>query len=288
MDTQKIKVILSAIEHKSLSKAAEEASYTPSAMSHIADSLEHELGVKILVRTPLGISLSKEGEELYGYLVAVIEAEKNLLRASSTLAQSKENHLRIGTFSSISQNILPEIISQFRNIYPNIKISVAVEDNLQDWLENNIADIIFADERSFGTNMWLPIMEDPFVAVVPSDMLKGKRKVSKEELYQYTYVSITEKILDTYFDKSRFSNVLNFESVDNVSVLYMIKQGLGFSVLPQLMMNKRISGIKTLKLEEPICRTIGFAYKKGVKHTYATKTFIDYLIRKKENKKNIF
>ena len=91
MDTQKIKAILSAIEYKSLSKAADELSYTPTALSHIADNLEKELGVKILVRTPLGISLSKEGEELYDYLVAIVEAEKNLISASTAISKAKEN-----------------------------------------------------------------------------------------------------------------------------------------------------------------------------------------------------
>lgn len=278
MDTKKIKAILSAIEYKSFSKAADALSYTPSALSHIADNLEQELGVKIIIRSPLGISLSKEGEELYDYMLAIVEAEKKLMSASLALSKAKENHLRIGTFSSISQKLLPEIIRQFRSQHSDIKISVAVEDNLQDWLENDLVDIIFADELSFGcNNIWLPIKEDPFVAVVPSDLFKGKRKISKEELYQHTYVSISEKILDSYFDKSRFTNVLNFESVDNVSVLYMIQQNLGFSILPQLMVDKRIQGIKVLKLEEPICRTIGFAYK-NVKPTYATKTFINHLI----------
>ena len=278
MDTKKIKAILSAIEYKSFSKAADALSYTPSALSHIADNLEHELGVKIIIRSPLGISLSKEGEELYDYMLAIVEAEKKLMSASLALSKATENHLRIGTFSSISQKLLPEIIRQFRSQHSDIKISVAVEDNLQDWLENDLVDIIFADELSFGcNNIWLPIKEDPFVAVVPSDLFKGKRKISKEELYQHTYVSISEKILDSYFDKSRFTNVLNFESVDNVSVLYMIQQNLGFSILPQLMVDKRIQGIKVLKLEEPICRTIGFAYK-NVKPTYATKTFINHLI----------
>ena len=281
MDTQKIKAILSAIEHKSLSKAAQELSYTPSALSHIADSLEDELGVKILERTPLGISLTKEGEELYGHLVAVTEAEKDLLRAADALAQRKGNHLRIGTFSSISQTILPQIISAFRANHPDINISVLVEDQLEDWLENDLVDIIFTDEHSHGNSLWLPIMEDPFVAVVPSHLFRGRRRISKEELYPYTYVSIHEKILDSYFDKNRFANVLDFESVDNVSVLYMIQHGLGVSVLPQLMMGKRMSGIKTLRLEEPICRTIGFAYKKEAKYTYATKIFIEDLVRKK-------
>ena len=277
MDTQKIKAILSAVEHKSLSKAAEELSYTPSAMSHIADSVEHELGVKILMRTPLGVSFSEEGKELYDYMKALIDAEKALTSAAATLRQSKENRLRIGTFSSISQSILPAIISQFRTVYPNIKISVSVEDSLEDWLSNDLADIIFADELSFGDNMWIPFLEDPFVAVVPVDMFKGKKKVSKKDLYEHAFISINEKVLDSYFDKSRFASVLDFESVDNVSVLHMIQHGLGVSVLPKLMMMKKISGIKTLDLEEPICRTIGFAYKKEAKQTYALKTFIDYM-----------
>ena len=103
MDTKKIKAILSAIEYKSFSKAADALSYTPSALSHIADNLEQELGVKIIIRSPLGISLSKEGEELYDYMLAIVEAEKKLMSASLALSKATENHLRIGTFSSISQ-----------------------------------------------------------------------------------------------------------------------------------------------------------------------------------------
>jgi DNA-binding transcriptional LysR family regulator len=283
MDTKKIRAILTAAEHKSFSKAANELSYTPSALTHIADNLERELGVKIIERTPLGISLSPQGEELYDYMVALLNAEKKLMSASHALSKAKENHLRIGTFSSISQNLLPEIIKKFRTTHPDIKISVAVEDSLHEWLENDFVDIIFADELSFGIdNVWLPIKEDPFVAVVPSNILKGKKSVSKDELYHYTYISINEKILNSYFDKSKFANVLNFESIDNVSVLYMIQQKLGFSLLPQLMINKRISGVKTIKLKDPICRTIGFAYKK-TKHSQATKMFIDYLIKQEIN-----
>lgn len=281
MDIQKIKVILSAIEHKSLSRAAEEISYTPSAMSHIADAIEKELGVKILQRTPLGISLTPEGQEIYPHLLAIVEAEKNLLRVTNSVKTAKENHLRIGAFSSISQELLPEIISKFRLAHPEIKISVSVEDNLQDWLEYGLVDVIFADQLCFGENEWIPIKEDPFVAVFPEGMLNGKKVVSKEELYDHTYISINEKLLEPYFDQTKFPNVVNFESVDNVSVLYMIKQGLGFSVLPSLMTNKKIKGVKTLKLDPPVSRTIGFAYKKDGKLSHGAKLFINYLLNNK-------
>ncbi|MBR6681433.1 MAG: LysR family transcriptional regulator [Clostridia bacterium] len=277
MDTQKIKVILSAVKYKSLSKAAEEISYTPSAMSHIADSLENELGVKILERTPLGISLTEEGKELYQYMEALLEAEKNLLQSAKALAKSREYHLRIGSFSSISQNILPEIISQFRKIHPDIRISVSVDDRLLNWLDNNVVDIIFTDDHSMGSNMWIPIKKDPFVAVVRSSEFKGKKYISKEELYGLTYISTNEDVLEGYFDKSRFENVIDYESIDNVSVLYMVQQGLGFSVLPSLMLSQKMKGVKAVGLRPKVSRTIGFAFKKDAKLTYAAKTFIDFL-----------
>lgn len=93
MDTIKIKALLSAVKNKSLSKAAEEFLYTPSALSHMADSLEEELGVKILVRTSQGVSLSKEGEFLLKKLQAVIDAEKELFESAKLLAGEMENRL---------------------------------------------------------------------------------------------------------------------------------------------------------------------------------------------------
>ena len=55
MDINKIEMILFALHSGSFSKAAEKYSYTPSALSHIADSLEGEIGRKFIRRTHMGI-----------------------------------------------------------------------------------------------------------------------------------------------------------------------------------------------------------------------------------------
>ena len=43
MDTQKLRAVMAAIRYKSLSKAALEFGYTPSAMTHIANSVVYIL-----------------------------------------------------------------------------------------------------------------------------------------------------------------------------------------------------------------------------------------------------
>lgn len=114
MDVSKIKALLLAVEKKSFSKAAEELSYTPSAFSHIVDSIEEELGIKILNRTFNGVELNENGKLLLDKLTALITAEKELLASAKNL-NVKNERLRIGAYSSIAQHILPEIINKFKH-----------------------------------------------------------------------------------------------------------------------------------------------------------------------------
>ena len=123
MDVSKIKALLLAVEKKSFSKAAEELSYTPSAFSHIVDSIEEELGIKILNRTFNGVELNENGKLLLDKLTALITAEKELLASAKNL-NVKNERLRIGAYSSIAQHILPEIINKFKQENPFIKVSI--------------------------------------------------------------------------------------------------------------------------------------------------------------------
>ena len=58
MDTVKIRAVLAAAKYGSLSKAAQEFSYTPSAFSHMLVTFEKELGVRIFERSSKGVTLS--------------------------------------------------------------------------------------------------------------------------------------------------------------------------------------------------------------------------------------
>ena len=73
MDTFKVKAIIAAVQHKSLSRAAEEFSYTPSAFSHMAAAFEKELGVQIFHRHSKGVELTEAGKAIYPKLCALVQ-----------------------------------------------------------------------------------------------------------------------------------------------------------------------------------------------------------------------
>lgn len=279
METTKIKALLSAVKNKSLSRAAEEFSYTPSALSHMADSLEEELGVKLLERTPAGVTLTEEGELLYAKLLAVVNAERELCALAAQISSSREDELKIGTYSSISMNILPEILRRFKKEHPKIRVSISVADSLKGWLDCGNADVIFADVGAFGDNESVSIMEDRFVAVVPDEAFKKRKTVVRDELYSYSYISTNETSLRKYFDEERFKELIHFDSVDDMSVISMVKEGIGIAVLPALVMKRPHKGVRAIKLEPKISRVLGFAYKKEAAHSGATEKFISFLGR---------
>ena len=64
MDTKKIRALLTALEKGSLTAAAEEMGYTQSGLTHMMNSLEDELGIRLLVRSKGGVRLSPAGREL--------------------------------------------------------------------------------------------------------------------------------------------------------------------------------------------------------------------------------
>lgn len=277
MDTLKIRALLSAVKHKSLSKAAEEIAYTPSALSHMADSLEAELGVRLLKRTPFGVELTEDGQLLYEKLEAVSNAEKELLRSAAALSTQKGLELKIGTYSSISQHILPEFLKSFKKANPDVKVAIRVGNDLRTWLEEGISDVIFADTGVLGQNEWVPIMTDPFVAIVPADSFIGRKSVVREELYAYSYIATNESFLNGYFDERRFKEVIRFDSVDDVSVISMVNERIGIAVLPSLAFKKQYKGVRALKLKPKITRELGFAYKESAALSVGAAKFISYL-----------
>ena len=280
MDTLKIKAFLLIEKHGSFSGAAEELSYTPSALSHMADALEKELGVQLFTRTHKGVEITEAGKKLAGHFRAVTEAENALLKAVSSLVAVQDAELKIGTYSSIALHILPEILQKFKNFYPSVRISILVADRFSAWQEEEIPDVIFSDKLPDCMTEWYPMTEDAYVAVVPSDQFPKRRSVTREELYTFSYIQTNESFLNSYFDCSKFKEVIQLTSAEYGSVISMVREGIGVAVLPHLAIRERPHGVRVLQVLPKITRTLGFAFREDRKCSAAAKQFIRFL---KEN-----
>ena len=61
MDDSKLRALLTAVQCGSFGKATAQLGYTQSAMTHMVNKLEAELGCTLLARSSHGVRLSEEG-----------------------------------------------------------------------------------------------------------------------------------------------------------------------------------------------------------------------------------
>ena len=100
-------------EIKSFHKAADLLGLTPSAISHAISSMENELGFSLLIRSKAGVTLTNYGEKLLPYVNAVLNSDESLQQAIAQFNGLKQGKVKIGVFSSVCTNWLPDIMNSF-------------------------------------------------------------------------------------------------------------------------------------------------------------------------------
>jgi DNA-binding transcriptional LysR family regulator len=276
MDTMKIKAVLAAAKHGSLSKAAQEFSYTPSALSHLLATFEEELGVRLFDRSAKGVTLSAQGRELLPKFEAMLQAEQVISDTVRALIAKSGSEVRIATYSSISRNFLSRFLADFKKAHPAIRLSVRVADDLTGWLESGRADVIFADNNVIPEKELVPIATDRYWAVAPEGLLADKESVTREELYDLPHIFTDDEYLQTVFEKEKFCELIYFKSEDDQAVVQMVRAGMGVAVMPELVLQGNMRGVSLLELTPAVTRTLGFAVKKGNNSLAVTK-FVKYV-----------
>lgn len=277
MDTDKIKIFLRAAETGSLSKVADEYNYTPSAISHICDSIEEELGVKLFIRSYSGVKLTEVGTELFSDLKEFINYESGILFKAKALAK-KQKQIRIGVYSSLASSILPKILKKLKKDIPELNISINVlSQEFRQSMKNNTVDIVFSSDQYGFDCEWLPLFEDPYYVAVPESCKIDTKYIEKDKLYDYPLIQTEKLIFKKHFDVSKFKEIIDYKTEEFSLAIDMVKEGVGVTLVPKVAVDKRVKGVKFVKIVPEIARTIGLYYKKQVLRRKEIKILIEYL-----------
>ncbi len=259
MDDYKIRTLLAAIRTGSFRKAALEMNCTQSAVTQAMNSLENELGCKVLLRNHNGIRLTPAGEEL---LPLLMEADASLTRLSERARQvagGASAPLRIGAFSSISNTWLPKVLQEYHALYPEVTFDIQVgTSTLTDWLLKGAVDLALGDPVRCRGFRWLPLMDDPYFAVLPESLAPEGNSISQEELATYPFVMAPMNALDSYLSVCP-ANQLRVNCDDDSTLLSMVAQGIGVTVMPQLCLQRLPENVCVLPLTLPTKRVLGVA-----------------------------
>ncbi len=285
MNIAKYQALVTAIEEGSLSMAAEKLGCTQSAISHSIAGLEEELGFALITRSRAGVRLTAEGERLMPAVRNLLSSAEQLNQTASSIRGLDCGTVRVGTFTSVAVHWLPAILKNFKQDYPNVEIKLLNGDynDVDSWIKDGSVDIGFITVPSGLECETVALMEDRLLAIVPEDSrFANYPKFPIVECEREPFISLLQssdhdarRALEAAGVKP---NVLYYTK-DDYAVIAMVEQGLGISIMPELLLEGRHDRLLKLPLVPDSRRTIGIAIAASEKAGPATRKFADYVIK---------
>jgi LysR family transcriptional regulator, glycine cleavage system transcriptional activator len=157
-----------AARHLSFKEAADELGLTPTAISHQVRLLEEYCGEKLFHRRPRPLVLSGAGARLFP---AIRDGFDGFAAALSSLPiESEEMPLRVTTTSAFASRWLIPRISLWREVHPNIPLSIIGVDRVVN-LDAGEADLAIRYARSTPRDALREIFRDQFYPVCSPKLL---------------------------------------------------------------------------------------------------------------------
>jgi len=189
MNLMQLRYFCKLAETQHYTKAAAELYISQPGLSGAIASLEEELGIKLFKKEGRNVVLTKYGKEFYGYVFDALR----ILDDGIAVAHDRSGHLKgtvdIGSITTISGNLLPEVIFEFQKIYPNIHFNIyqGQTSNIMKGLLDETFDIGFCSSNYPHPDLTtIPVQTQQVIAVVHSNHPLAKRdSVTLEELENY-------------------------------------------------------------------------------------------------------
>ena len=282
MGNQKYEALLKVAETGSFKQAAHELGYTQAGISYLVNSLERELDVPLFVREYGGTRLTAEGKDLLPWVQNVCNSERQLESRLAELKHLESGVVRVAAFTSTAIQWFPGIAKRFLAQHPGIDLQLICiddEDALEAAVHRGDADCGFFVYPVKLELDAIPLRHDPLLVVLPpSHPLADAPRFPTRALAEEPYIRLlsgTSSEMEALFRNNGAEPNVRFTIDSDYAVMSMVSAGLGFSVLPDLILHDPPFPLAAVPPEVDTSREIGIAVRSMETASSATKAFLE-------------
>lgn len=284
------KVFYAVANSKSISKGAEKLMISQPAVTQSIKTLEYELGGKLFIRTPKGVILTDEGQELYNYINDGMSYFINGTNKFMSLKTLETGTLNIGATTTISENYLMTYLKKFHSLYPNITINITndLTDNLLKNLRNGSLDIVITSIPKYNIKdlkiTYLTDLEDIFVGgyEYKNKTYKNIQQLLKEDIILQRKPSVTRNNFDNYIKEKKLTCNTKMEVVSHTLLVKLTESNFGIGLLTKEFIKDKLNDtLYEIQIQSEIPkRKLGFVIKNDIYPNFTTQKFIEILQNK--------
>jgi DNA-binding transcriptional LysR family regulator len=275
-------------EQGSFGAAAHHLGYTQSAISQQIATLEKVVGQKLVDRPggPRKVSMTEAGDLLLRHAQAIVARLAAAQADLAALAEGESGTLRIGTFQSVGNRMVPTLVRRFHDAWPKVSIRLTEshdDDDTLQMVEAGELDLAFTvlpiPEGPFDA---VALMRDPYLLVVAADSPFASREkpvtmrdLEGEPIISYRYCRATTQIEQHLGSRGTELDVV-FRSDDNGTVQAMVAAGMGAAIMPALAMDHNDREVVALQTTPPFpARIIALAWHRDRYRSPAATAFVE-------------
>ncbi|HEY8877759.1 MAG TPA: LysR family transcriptional regulator [Roseateles sp.] len=270
LEFRHLRYFIALAEELHFGRAAERLGLTQPPLSVAIQQLESSVGARLFDRDSKGVRLTPAGEAFRGSAAAL------LARAEEACAQAREvqagevGRLRLGFVGSTLFNGLSAWLQAFQASHPKVEV-VVVELNSQDQI-----DALLGEELDLGlvhtdrlppALASTPLYSEPFVACLPASHPAARlKKLPLATLSDQPFILFSRKGSPDYHARiveicrqHGFYPRLQHEGRHWLSVVSLVSQGLGVSIVPAAFQRSGVQGAVFKPLAESIEPSAVFA-----------------------------
>jgi DNA-binding transcriptional LysR family regulator len=290
---QQLEVLMALVEAGSFTRAAVKLSLSQPSLTKQIQNLEEAVGSRLVNRGVTGISLTPEGQIIYGYAKRTIRLREDAKERVVRLKAQESGHIYVAASTIPATYILPRLLSRLKHTHPDIRVHIQMHDS-EETLQivlNDQAEMGFIGKEPINKKLVVQrLWKDSLVLAVPaSHPLSNRRAVKVEELREIPFIirekgSATRDIIEECLEKQLRTSLSRFNVICEMGSSEAVKEailaGLGVSILSVFAIERELKQGMLATVDISDCaveRYFYLIYKKQLSLMKYHKRFFDFV-----------
>ncbi len=253
---RQLRFLVALADELNFSRAAEVCHVTQPTLSAGLKELEDGLGVALAERTKRSVILTPIGqaiaERARSVLTAVGDIEDLAARSKGLL----RGDLRLGAIPTVGPFLIPKAIPLLREHFPNLKLYIREEltERLVEGLLGGRLDVILvALPFEIGAVETEELFEDGYQLATPFGHPVAKKRISGKQLAGMQLLLLEkghclQRHALSAFPEVRIEQDDTFAATSLITLISMVEEGLGITLLPQMAVDAGIANGHEVRL----------------------------------------
>ncbi|MEV0645594.1 LysR substrate-binding domain-containing protein [Phytomonospora sp. NPDC050363] len=263
LDVRRMQILRAVVTSGSVTAAAANLGYTPSAISQQVATLEKEARTALLERVGRGVRPTAAGRLLTEYAAVIGEQVAQAETALSDLREGRTGRLSVRYFATAGAALLPPALARLRAEHPGVAVDLKLIDPADPLpeVERGEADLAIVVRPRGGARegvRLVHLLDDPYLAVLPKGHRLTERPVVElADLAAEPWVGAegtAGPCLDILLDgcaAAGFTPGFVVESDDYATAQGFVAAGLGVCLIPATGLGTRHPGVEVREVRNP-------------------------------------